>query len=77
MLALEAGVPVVPVTICGSRDVQPKFTLKIIPGTVKLIIGKPLRMAPDTASTKVSCREWSGKSSSSNWNNPALEAMAA
>lgn len=47
VLALEAGVPVVPVTICGSRDVQPKFTLKIIPGTVKLIIGEPLRIAPD------------------------------
>ena len=46
-LALEAGVPVVPVTICGSRNVQPKFSLKIIPGTVKLIIGEPLRIAPD------------------------------
>ncbi|MGB7568174.1 MAG: lysophospholipid acyltransferase family protein [Chitinivibrionales bacterium] len=46
VLALEAGVPVVPVAICGTREVQPKSSLKIIPGVVKLIIGDPLPIVP-------------------------------
>lgn len=46
VLALEAGVPVVPVAICGTRDVQPKASLKIVPGVVKLIIGDPVPIIP-------------------------------
>lgn len=46
-LALEAGVPVVPVAICGTREVQSKSTLKIVPGKVRLVIGDPLPISPD------------------------------
>jgi 1-acyl-sn-glycerol-3-phosphate acyltransferase len=46
VLALEAGVPVVPVAICGTRDVQPKSSLKIVPGVVKLVIGDPVPIIP-------------------------------
>ena len=46
-LAIEAGVPIVPVAISGSWDVNHKHSFRITPGTVKLIIGDPI--SPDTA----------------------------
>jgi 1-acyl-sn-glycerol-3-phosphate acyltransferase len=41
-LALKSGVPIVPVSIIGSGQIMPKRSLKITPGKVKLIIGKPV-----------------------------------
>ena len=36
-LAMECGVPVVPVTIVGTHDLMPKARFQISPGTVKVI----------------------------------------
>jgi 1-acyl-sn-glycerol-3-phosphate acyltransferase len=41
-LAREAGVPVVPVAICGTGAIHNKSSNKIRPGTVTLIIGTPI-----------------------------------
>ncbi|HUI92989.1 MAG TPA: lysophospholipid acyltransferase family protein [Chitinivibrionales bacterium] len=41
-LALEAGVPVVPVTIRGTRDILPKRSGRFRPGTATLVIGDPI-----------------------------------
>jgi 1-acyl-sn-glycerol-3-phosphate acyltransferase len=41
-LAIGAGVPVVPVTVCGTREVLPKKTLFFKPGFVTLVIGDPV-----------------------------------
>ncbi len=41
-LALEAGVPVVPVAISGTRTIYRKATYRINPGTVFLRIGSPI-----------------------------------
>jgi 1-acyl-sn-glycerol-3-phosphate acyltransferase len=41
-LALEAGVSVVPVSICGTRDVLPKKSTRFRPGTATLVIGDPI-----------------------------------
>jgi 1-acyl-sn-glycerol-3-phosphate acyltransferase len=41
-LALEAGVPVVPVTICGTGAIHGKSSHRIHPGSVTVSIGKPL-----------------------------------
>lgn len=41
-LALEAGVPVVPVSICGTRDILPKKSNFFRPGTATLVIGDPV-----------------------------------
>jgi 1-acyl-sn-glycerol-3-phosphate acyltransferase len=43
-LALEAGVPVVPITICGTAQIHSKASFKIHPGSVTLIIGMPITM---------------------------------
>ncbi len=42
VLAIEAGVPVVPVAIAGSRDVMPKNTFRFRPGLVRVNIGEPI-----------------------------------
>ena len=41
-LAMECGVPVVPVTIVGSHQLMPKARFRIDPGTVKLIFHDPI-----------------------------------
>jgi 1-acyl-sn-glycerol-3-phosphate acyltransferase len=41
-IALEAGVPIVPVVICGAWKINKKKSLRFLPGTVKLIITEPI-----------------------------------
>jgi 1-acyl-sn-glycerol-3-phosphate acyltransferase len=42
MLALKAGVPLVPVSITGSIKVLPKNSFSIQPGTIRIHYGKPV-----------------------------------
>lgn len=42
MLALKAGVPVVPVSITGSRECVPKGALRARPGTIWVHYGEPI-----------------------------------
>jgi len=41
-LALEAQVPIVPVTVSGSQRITPKGSLQVHRGTVKIAFGKPI-----------------------------------
>jgi 1-acyl-sn-glycerol-3-phosphate acyltransferase len=41
-LAIKAGVPIVPVCIIGAGAIMPRRSLRINPGKVTLIIGKPI-----------------------------------
>jgi len=41
-LAMESGVPVVPVTIVGTHDLMPKARFRIDPGTVKIFFHDPI-----------------------------------
>jgi 1-acyl-sn-glycerol-3-phosphate acyltransferase len=41
-LAIQSGVPIIPVSIIGSGEIMPKRSLKIIPKKVKIIIGSPV-----------------------------------
>jgi 1-acyl-sn-glycerol-3-phosphate acyltransferase len=41
-LAIEAGVPVVPVSIVGIRSIMAKRSLGLRPGTVQLVVGDPI-----------------------------------
>ena len=40
--AIKAGVPVVPILICGAAEVLPANSLMIVPGTVQVRVGEPL-----------------------------------
>ena len=41
-LAIQSGVPIVPISIIGSGEIMPKRSLKIRPGKIKLIMDKPI-----------------------------------
>jgi 1-acyl-sn-glycerol-3-phosphate acyltransferase len=41
-LAVRAGVPVVPLTINGSYSLLPKHSMRIRPGTVEIVLGRPI-----------------------------------
>jgi 1-acyl-sn-glycerol-3-phosphate acyltransferase len=42
IMALKAGQPIVPVSISGTRFIQPRGALRIKPGPVKLVISPPI-----------------------------------
>jgi 1-acyl-sn-glycerol-3-phosphate acyltransferase len=44
-LAIQAGAPIVPISIIGSGEIMPKRSLKIKPGKIKLVIDKPIPVA--------------------------------
>jgi 1-acyl-sn-glycerol-3-phosphate acyltransferase len=45
VLALEAGIPVVPISIAGSRHVMKKGRLMVCPGTVSMTVHPPIETA--------------------------------
>ncbi len=45
-LALDLGLPILPVTITGTREILPPNTMKLFPGRAKLIFHPPLDVGP-------------------------------
>jgi len=43
-MALDLGIPVLPITIIGTRDVLPPKTINLFPGRVKMIIHNPVEI---------------------------------
>lgn len=52
VLALQAGVPIVPVSIRGGRNVLPKGSLRVRPGRIEVIFGDPVPTTDHTMETK-------------------------
>ena len=44
--AMETGVPILPVTIKNSMDILPSDTLDLTPGTVDIIVHRPVHISP-------------------------------
>ncbi len=42
MLATKSGVPLVPVAIVGAHELLPRDTLKVKPGRIEVIVGRPI-----------------------------------
>ncbi|MCK5237582.1 MAG: 1-acyl-sn-glycerol-3-phosphate acyltransferase [Deltaproteobacteria bacterium] len=42
LIALKSGVPVIPVSIIGTKKIMKKHSLKIFPGIVKVVIGEAI-----------------------------------
>ena len=51
-LAIKAGVPIVPISIIGAREIMPKRTLKVRPGRITMIIGRPMDVSSYTIETR-------------------------
>lgn len=45
VLAIQTGVPVVPLGISGSRKVMPKGSFRVRPGTIRIKVGRPIPTA--------------------------------
>jgi 1-acyl-sn-glycerol-3-phosphate acyltransferase len=45
VLAMEAGVPVVPVAISGAGKLNPKGRIAVVPGEIRIALGEPLSPA--------------------------------
>jgi len=45
MMALDAGVPVVPVTVSGATKIMPKGQVKVFPSTVRITVHEPINTA--------------------------------
>lgn len=52
VLAVDAGVPIVPVVIHGTRAIMPKGKIRIYPGQVHMVIHKPIDTSIYTRETK-------------------------
>jgi 1-acyl-sn-glycerol-3-phosphate acyltransferase len=57
VLALEAGVPVVPVSLLGVKRVVPRGIATLTPGTVRLVIHPPVSTAGRDADSAASLAE--------------------
>jgi 1-acyl-sn-glycerol-3-phosphate acyltransferase len=51
-LAIQAGVPIVPISIIGAHKILPKRSLKIKPGKITMVIGKPVEVTGYTVETR-------------------------
>jgi len=45
ILAAKAGVPIVPFTINGSREINPRNRIELRPGTIRITFGSPIDVA--------------------------------
>jgi 1-acyl-sn-glycerol-3-phosphate acyltransferase len=45
MMALELGLPILPVSISGSRYVLPGHTMRLLPGSVRVQVHEPIQVA--------------------------------
>ena len=57
VLAIQAGVPVVPVAIVGSRDVLPPDTFRVRPGEIRVQAGAPIPTADLTLDDRDALRD--------------------
>lgn len=45
MMAIDAGVPVVPISISGATEIMPKAQIKVFPSTVRITVHDPISTA--------------------------------
>ena len=57
-MALDLGLPILPLTVTGTRDVLPANTSDLMPGSARLIIHKPIAIEGKTAKD---CQELSDR----------------
>ena len=51
-LAIQAGVPIVPISIIGANEIMPKRTLKVKPGRITMVIDQPVDVSGYTLETR-------------------------
>jgi len=51
-LAIQAGVPIVPISIIGAHEILPKRSLKVKPGRITMVIDRPVEVSGYTIETR-------------------------
>ncbi len=57
VMAIDSGVPIVPVVISGTRAIMPKGKFRVYPGHVSMVIHKPIGTSTYTRETKEALME--------------------
>jgi 1-acyl-sn-glycerol-3-phosphate acyltransferase len=57
VMAIDSGVPIVPVVITGTRAIMPKGRFRVYPGHVSMVIHKPIETSTYTPETKEALME--------------------
>lgn len=57
VLAIDSGIPIVPVVITGTRAIMPRGKLRIHPGHVRMVIHQPIDTSTYTRETKEALME--------------------
>jgi len=52
VLAIKAGVDILPISISGSREVLPKGSLRVNPGKIRVVLSKPIPSSEHTLEKK-------------------------
>ena len=56
-MAIDSGVPIVPVVITGTRAIMPRGRFRVYPGHVRMVIHKPIGTSAYTRETKEALME--------------------
>ena len=51
-LAIESGVPIVPITIIGAGEIMPKRSLNVKPGRITMVIDRPVEVGGYTKESR-------------------------
>jgi 1-acyl-sn-glycerol-3-phosphate acyltransferase len=51
-LAIKAGVPIIPISIIGAKEIMPKRSLNVKPGKITMVIGQPVDVSAYTVETR-------------------------
>jgi 1-acyl-sn-glycerol-3-phosphate acyltransferase len=57
VMAIDSGVPIVPVVITGTRAINPRGSFRVYPGRVSMVIHKPIATSTYTRQTKEALME--------------------
>ena len=76
-LAIQAGVPIVPISIIGAREIMPKRTLKVKPGRITMVIDRPVAVDGYTLETRGELIEKVRQIIVSNFENQAISRKDA
>jgi 1-acyl-sn-glycerol-3-phosphate acyltransferase len=57
VMAIDSGIPIVPVIITGTRAIMPKGRIRVCPGHVSMVIHKPIETSTYTRETKKALME--------------------
>ena len=76
VMAIDSGIPIVPVVITGTRAIMPKGKFRVYPGHISMIIHKPISTSTYTRETKEALMESVRHVICENFETPKMDERA-